>query len=63
MEAIAPQPSHNTKKAVKIAKKRCKRVLAKGDEVLTTPEVLEGYKKKPRHSKQKKKNYQRNVIS
>ena len=31
-------------------------------EVLTTPEMLEDYKKKPRHSKQKKKNYQRNVI-
>ena len=26
-----------------------------------TPGILEGHKKKPRHSKQKKKNYQRNV--
>ena len=27
-----------------------------------TPGILEGHKKKPRHSKQKKKNYKRNVI-
>ena len=43
VETLAPQLSHNTKKAVKIAKKRCKRVLAKRDEVLTTPDVFEGY--------------------
>ena len=55
MEAISPQLSHNTKKAFKIAKKMCKRDQVKKDEVLTTPEMLEDYKKKPRHSKQKKK--------
>ena len=55
MEAINPQPSHNTKKAVKIAKKRCKRIQTKEGEVLTHPEVLEDYKKKSRHSKQPKK--------
>ena len=32
-----------------------KRVQAKKGEVLTTPEMLEDCKKKPRHSKQKKK--------
>ena len=56
MEALAPQLSHNTKKAFKIAKKMCKRDQVKKDEVLTTPEMLEDYKKKPRHSKQIKKN-------
>ena len=61
VEAINPQPSHNVKKAVKIAKKRCKRVQIKEGEVLTHSEVLEDYKKKSRHSKQPK-NYQRNVI-
>ena len=55
-EALAPQLSHNTKKAFKIAKKMCKRDQVKKDEVLTTPEMLEDYKKKPRHSKQIKKN-------
>ena len=35
VETIAPQLSHNTKKAFKIAK-MCKRVQAKKDEVLTT---------------------------
>ena len=55
MEAIAPQLSHNTKKAIKIAKKMCKRDQAKKSEVPTTPEMLEDYKKKPRHSKQKMK--------
>ena len=44
----------------------CKCVQAKKGEVQTTPEMLEDWKKKPRHSKQKKKktkkNYQRNVI-
>ena len=60
---IAPQLSHNTKKAFKIAKKKYKRVQAKKSKVLTTPEMLEDCKKKPRHSKQrKKKNYQRNLI-
>ena len=34
----------------------CKRGQVKKDEVLTTPEMLEDYKKKPRHSKQIKKN-------
>ena len=33
----------------------CKRDQVKKDEVLTTPEMLEDYKKKPRHSKQKQK--------
>ena len=56
MEALAPQLSHNTKKAFKIAKKMCKRDQVKKDEVLTTPEMLEDYKKKHRHSKQIKKN-------
>ena len=55
MEALAPQLSHNTNKALKIAKKMCKRDQGKKDEVLTTPEMLEDYKKKPRHSKQIKK--------
>ena len=32
----------------------CKRDQVKKDEVLTTPEMLEDYKKKPRHSKKKK---------
>ena len=53
VEAIAPQLSHNTKKAFKIAKKMCKRVQAKKDKVQTPPEMLEDCKKKPRHSKQK----------
>ena len=56
MEALAPKLSHNTKKAFKIAKKMCKRDQGNKDEVLTTPEMLEDYKKKPRHSKQIKKN-------
>ena len=52
---IAPQLSHDTKKAFKIANnKMCKCVQAKKGEVLTTPEMLEDWKKKPRHSKQKK---------
>ena len=55
MKAIAPQLSHNTKKAFRIAKKMCKRDQAKKGEVLTTPEIMEDYKKQPRHSKQKKK--------
>ena len=55
METIAPQLCRNTKNAFKIAKKMCKRVHAKKGEVLTTPGMLEDYKKKPRHSKQKKK--------
>ena len=64
MEALAPQLSHNTKKAFEIAKKMCKRVQAKKGEVLTTPEMLQDYKKKPRHSKQEKKdNYQKDVIN
>ena len=33
----------------------CKHDQAKKGEVLTTPEMLQDYKKKPRHSKQKKK--------
>ena len=33
----------------------CKCVQAKKGEVQTTPEMLEDWKKKPRHSKQKKK--------
>ena len=53
MEAIAPQLSHNTKKAFKIAKKMCKCVQVKQGEVLTTPEILKDCMKKPRHSKQK----------
>ena len=40
VEAISPQPSENTKKAVEIAKKQCKRVQANEGDVLTTPEVL-----------------------
>ena len=64
MEALALQLSHNTKKAFEIAKKMCKCVQAKKSEVLTTPEMLQDYKKKPRHSKQEKKdNYQKNVIN
>ena len=53
MEAIGPQLYHNTKKTIKIAKKMCKRVPAKKGKVLTTPEMLEDFKKKPRQSKQK----------
>ena len=42
----------------------CKRVQAEKGEVLTTPEMLQDYKKKPRHSKQEKKdNYQKDVIN
>ena len=55
MEAIAPQLSHNTKKAIQIAQNMCKLVQAKKGKFLTTPEMLEDYKKKPRQSKQKKK--------
>ena len=55
MEAISPQLSLNTKKAFKIAKKMCKCVQAKKGKVLTTSKILEDYKKKPRHSKQKKR--------
>ena len=55
VEALAPQLSHNTKMAFKIANKMCKRDPGKKDEVLTAPEMLEDYKKKPRHSKQIKK--------
>ena len=55
VEAIAPQLSHNTKKAFKIAKKMYKRVQAKNGDVLTTLEMLKDFKKKPRHGKQKKK--------
>ena len=43
-------------KAFKIAKKMCKRVQAKKGKNLTTPEMLEDFKKKPKQSKQKKKN-------
>ena len=39
----------------------CKRVQAKTDEALTTPEMLEDCKKKQRHNQQKKKSYQRKV--
>ena len=39
MEAIAPQPSNNTKKSFKIAKKMCKHVQAKKGKFLTTPET------------------------
>ena len=53
MEAIGPQLYHNTKKAIKIAMKMYKRVQAKKGKVLTTPEMLEDFKKKPRQSKQK----------
>ena len=53
MKAIAPQISHNNKKAFKIAKNMCKRVQVKKDKVLTTSKMLKDYKKKPRHSKQK----------
>ena len=49
-------------KAFKIAKKMCKRVQAKKGKNLTTPEMLEDFKKKPKQSKQKKKIYQRIVI-
>ena len=55
VEAIAPQLCRNTKNEFKIAKKMCKRVQAKKGEVLTTLGMLEDYKKRPRHSKQKKK--------
>ena len=55
VETIAPQLCHNTKNEFKIAKKMCKRVQAKKGEVLTTLGMLEDYKKRPRHSKQKKK--------
>ena len=41
VQAISPQPSENTKKAVEIAKKQRKRVQANKGDVLTTPEVLE----------------------
>ena len=40
----------------------CKRVQAKKGKNLTTPEMLEDFKKKPKQSKQKKKIYQRIVI-
>ena len=53
MEAIGPELYHNTKKAIKIAKKMCKRVQAKKGKVLTTPEMLEDFKKKPRQRRQK----------
>ena len=56
VEAIAPQPSQNTKKAVEIAKKyKC--VQTKECKVLTTPAVhaeeakTRYYKKKPSHHK------------
>ena len=39
MKAIAPQLSHNTKKAFRIAKKMCKRDQAKKGEVLTTADL------------------------
>ena len=55
VEAIAPQLSHNTKKAFKIAKKMYKRVQAKNGDVLTTLEMLKDFKKNSRHGKQKKK--------
>ena len=53
VETIAPQLSHNTKKAFKIAK-MCKHVQAKKDKVLTTWKMLEDCKKKSRQSRQKK---------
>ena len=42
----------------------CKCVQAKNGKVLTTPEMSENFKKKPRHTNQKEKNkiYQSNVI-
>ena len=41
----------------------CKQVQAKKGEVITNPEMLEDYKEKAGHSKQKKKkNYQWNVM-
>ena len=42
----------------------CKCVQAKNVKDLTTPEMLENFKKKPRHTNQKEKNkiYQSNVI-
>ena len=42
----------------------CKCVQAKNGKVLTTPEMLENFKKKPRRTNQKEKNkiYQSNVI-
>ena len=55
MEPIAPQLSHSTKKAFKVPKKMCKQVQAKKGEVITNPEMLEDYKEKAGHSKQKKK--------
>ena len=42
--AIAPQPSDETTKAMEIAKKKRKRVQAKDGEVLTTPAVLKQLK-------------------
>ena len=53
-ETIAPQPSHNTKKAFKIIKKMCKHIQANNGKVLPTPEILEDYMKKPRHCEYKK---------
>ena len=42
----------------------CKCVQAKNGKVLTTPEMSENFKKKPRHTNQKEKNkiYQSSVI-
>ena len=52
----------NTKKAFKIAKKMWRCVQTKKGEVLTTPEIFKATRRNQRHSNQKKKNYQRNVI-
>ena len=54
VEAIVPQLFRNKKKASEIAK-MCKRVQAKKDEVPTTPEMLEDYKKKLRHKRKESK--------
>ena len=50
MEAIAPQLSHNTKKAFKIAKTMCP---GRKRQSSNCSEMLEDYKKKPKHREQK----------
>ena len=62
VEAIAPQLSHNTRKAFKIAKKMWKRVQVKKGKILTTLKILEDYKKKTRHSKQKREKLSREYL-
>ena len=49
MEAIDPQPSRNTKKAFKIAKKMWRCVQTKKGEVLTTPEIFKATRRNQRH--------------